>query len=134
LLDDTRQRINEEKEDKVRKSKEETETLGRELRYTQQVVASELAGWQDLREKMGRRAIRNLAKGMLNREKIMLESMRRATRRLKIGQVAPASPAPASVSSGADMQLHVSGMNDGVEVEVNAQSSSSHLLEPPKID
>lgn len=94
LLDETRQRLNEEKEDKVRRTREESEELGRELRYTQQVVAGELAGWQDLHEKMGRRAIRDLARGMLIREKTTLEGMRRAIRRLKKGEVAPLSPAP----------------------------------------
>ncbi|TAQ87089.1 hypothetical protein B7494_g4583 [Chlorociboria aeruginascens] len=83
LLDDTRQRLNEEKEDKVRRTKEEVAELGKELRYTQQVVAAELAGWQDLHEKMGRKAIKDLAKGMLVREKATLEGMKRALRRLK---------------------------------------------------
>lgn len=83
LLDETRIRLNEEKEDKVRKAKEEEEQLGKELRYTQQVVAAELAGWQELHEKQGRSAIRELAKGMLAREKYALEGMKRALRKLK---------------------------------------------------
>lgn len=124
--------MNEEKEDKVRKAKEETDELGRELRYTQQVVAGELAGWQDLHEKMGRRAIRDLAKGMLIREKITLEGMRRAIRRLKKGEVAPVSPAPVPVESEADVEVNVNGVN-GV-VEVSGGSSSSHLKETPVID
>ena len=57
LLDDTRQRLNEEKEDKVRRTRDEVEGLGRELRYTQQVVAAELAGWQDLHEKIDRKSV-----------------------------------------------------------------------------
>ncbi|RFU32195.1 hypothetical protein B7463_g4151, partial [Scytalidium lignicola] len=83
LLDETRVRLNEEKEDKVRKQKEEAAQLGRELRYTQQVVAAELAGWQELHEKRGQAAIRDLAKGMLAREKCALEGMRRALRKLR---------------------------------------------------
>lgn len=86
LLDETRQRINEEKEDKVRRTKEEVEETGRELRYTQQVVAAELAGWQELHEKMGRKAVRDLARGMLVRERATLEGLRRAVRRLKVGE------------------------------------------------
>ncbi|KAM3075957.1 hypothetical protein ACMFMG_006531 [Clarireedia jacksonii] len=85
LLDETRQRLNEEKEDKVRRTKEEVEETGRELRYTQQVVAAELAGWQELHEKMGRKAVKDLARGMLVRERATLEGLRRAVRRLKVG-------------------------------------------------
>lgn len=76
--------MNEEKEDKVRKTREEVAELGRELRYTQQVVAAELAGWQDLHERMGRKAVRDLARGMLIKERTALEGMRRALRRLKV--------------------------------------------------
>ncbi|KAH8808175.1 hypothetical protein F5884DRAFT_704679 [Xylogone sp. PMI_703] len=83
LLDETRQRLNEEKEGKVRKAKEEEAQLGKELRYTQQVVAAELAGWQELHERRGRAAIRDLARGMLAREKCVLEGMRRAMRKVK---------------------------------------------------
>ncbi|KAF5869915.1 putative vps9 domain protein [Botrytis fragariae] len=86
LLDETRQRLNEEKEDKVRRTKEEVEETGRELRYTQQVVAAELAGWQDLHEKMGRKAVKDLAQSMLVRERTTLEGLRRAVRRLKVGE------------------------------------------------
>ncbi|KAJ9422238.1 hypothetical protein QL093DRAFT_2309405 [Fusarium oxysporum] len=44
LLDDTRQRLYDEKEERARKSREEAANLARELRYTQQTVAGELAG------------------------------------------------------------------------------------------
>lgn len=87
LLDETRQRLNEEKEEKVKRGNEEVVEAGKELRYTQQVVASELAGWQDLHEKMGRRAIRDLARGMVVKERTALEGMRRALRKLRIGEV-----------------------------------------------
>jgi hypothetical protein len=84
--------LNEEKEDKVRRTREEVGELGRELRYTQQVVAAELAGWQDLHEKMGRKAIKDLAKGMLIKERTTLEGMKRAMRKLKVTPVlAPSS-------------------------------------------
>jgi hypothetical protein len=92
LLDETRQRLNEEKEDKVRRTREEAEELGRELRYTQQVVAAELAGWQDLHEKMGRKAIKDLVKGMLTKERTALEGMRRAMRKLKMPASLPSEP------------------------------------------
>ncbi|CAL3963634.1 hypothetical protein PZA11_001196 [Diplocarpon coronariae] len=88
LLDETRQRLNEEKEDKMRRTREEVTELGRELRYTQQVVAGELAGWQDLHEKVITKAIRDLARGMLVKERTTLEGMQRALRKLKISPVA----------------------------------------------
>ena len=132
LLDETRQRLNEEKEDKVRRAREEAEELGRELRYTQQVVAGELAGWQDLHEKMGRRAVRELAKGMLIREKTALEGMMRAIRRLRKGEVAPVSPTLILVEPEAETEVQVNG-ESGV-IEVNGGSSSSAEDETSIID
>ncbi|KAK3329674.1 hypothetical protein B0H66DRAFT_34270 [Apodospora peruviana] len=83
LLDDTRQRLNEEREEKARRGEREAELLCRELRYTQQTVAGELAGWRDMHEKMGRRAIRDLARGMVIQEKMRLEGLRRALRKVR---------------------------------------------------
>ena len=83
LLDDTRQRLYDEKEERARKSREEAADLARELRYTQQTVAGELAGWQELHEKMGRRAIREFARGMVVQERTKLDGMLRALRRVK---------------------------------------------------
>jgi hypothetical protein len=128
LLDETRQRLNEEKEDKVRRATEEAEELGKELRYTQQVVASELAGWQDLHEKMGRRAIRELARGMLIREKTTLEGMKRAIRKLKRGDVVLVQPAVIELEPA-----EVAEVNGGGVVEVNGGSSSSAVDETPVI-
>ena len=64
------------------KSKEELRTIGCELRYTQQTVAGELAGWQDLHGRMAKRAIRRLVSGMVIREKDRLDGMKRAVRGL----------------------------------------------------
>jgi hypothetical protein len=82
LLDDTRQRLNEEREERMRAGQAEVNNLSRELRYTQQTVAMELAGWQDMHERVGRRAIRELARGMVVLEKMRLEGMKRAMRKL----------------------------------------------------
>lgn len=82
LLDDTRQRLNEEREERMRAGQAEVNNLSRELRYTQQTVAMELAGWQDMHERMGRRAVRELARGMVVLEKMRLEGMKRALRKL----------------------------------------------------
>ncbi|KAH8893696.1 hypothetical protein GQ53DRAFT_793278 [Thozetella sp. PMI_491] len=83
LLDDTRHRVNEEREDKIRRSREDVANLGKELRYTQQTVANELAGWREMHEKMGRKAIRDLARGMVTTEKTRLAGMERALRKLR---------------------------------------------------
>ena len=108
LLDDTRLRLYDEKEERARKSREEAENLAKELRYTQQTVAGELAGWQDLHEKLGRRAIREFARGMVVQERMKLEGMMRALRKVKVGRdggglmgngiksPAPSSPDPSS--------------------------------------
>lgn len=80
LLDETRRGIHAEAQERAGKSKEELRTISCELRYTQQVVAGELAGWQDLHAKMGKRAIRTLAERMIIREKDRLQGMRRALR------------------------------------------------------
>lgn len=80
LLDETRRGIHAEAQERAEKSKEELRTISCELRYTQHVVAGELAGWQDLHAKMGKRAIRSLAERMIIREKDRLAGMRRAMR------------------------------------------------------
>ncbi|KAI1152401.1 hypothetical protein F4825DRAFT_309600 [Nemania diffusa] len=90
LLDETRQRINEEKEERARQTLAELEEMSKELRYTQQTVASELAGWQDLHGRMGRQAIKEFARSMLILERERLQGMRRALRKL---QDTPPDPA-----------------------------------------
>lgn len=83
LLDETRQRLNEEKEERAREKQKEADDLGRELRYTQQVVAGELAGWQDMHEQLGSRAIRQFARGMVVLERERLAGLKRAMRKLR---------------------------------------------------
>ena len=80
LLDETRKGIHADAQEKAEKSRDELRTVGCELTYTQQTVAGELAGWQELHAKLGRRAIRALAQKMVIREKDRLESMKRAVR------------------------------------------------------
>jgi hypothetical protein len=82
LLDDARSRVQRDAQEKKDKATEEYEGLGRELRYTQQVVASELASWQEGRVEMGRKAVKEFARRMVVVEKARLESMRRAVREL----------------------------------------------------
>jgi len=80
LLDETRKGFHVEAQEKMEKAKEELRTIGCELSYTQQTVAGELAGWQDLHAKLAQRAVMKLAKGMVVREKDRLERMKMAMR------------------------------------------------------
>ncbi|KAF2813391.1 uncharacterized protein BDZ99DRAFT_496396 [Mytilinidion resinicola] len=89
LLDDARHRIQRDAAEKMDKSLNELDGLGRELRYTQQVVAGELAAWQEQRVAMGRKACRELALKMVVTERARLESMRRALRGLGLGEGRP---------------------------------------------
>ncbi|KAJ4367568.1 hypothetical protein N0V83_007152 [Neocucurbitaria cava] len=85
LLDDARSRVQRDAQEKMDKSKAELEDLGRELRYTQQVVAGELASWQENRVEMGRKCLKEFARRMVVVERARLESMQRAVRELGIG-------------------------------------------------
>lgn len=82
LLDETRKSIHADAQERAESSREELRTVGCDLRYTQQTAAGELAGWQELHAKMGKRAIRALAERMVVREKDRLEGMKRAVRGL----------------------------------------------------
>ena len=86
LLDDARSRVQRDAQEKMDRSKADLADLGRELKYTQQVVASELASWQESRVEMGRKALRELARRMVVTERARLESMRRAVRGLGLGE------------------------------------------------
>lgn len=95
LLDDTRHRMQRDAGDKADRSRTELEVLGKELRYTQQTVAGELAAWQEERVRMGRRACREIASRMVVAERDRLEGMRRALRCLGAGpprQDGPTTP------------------------------------------
>ena len=84
LLDDARQRSVDEKGEKARRLGEEANQLSRELRFTQQTVASELAGWQNMHDKLGKQAIREFARGMVVQERTKLDGMMRALRKLRV--------------------------------------------------
>ena len=80
LLDETRKGYQAEAQEKADKSRVELRTVGCELRYTQQTVATELAIFQESHATLGNRAIRALAEKMVVREKDRLEGMKRAVR------------------------------------------------------
>ncbi|GAB7338996.1 hypothetical protein MBLNU457_5664t1 [Dothideomycetes sp. NU457] len=83
FFDETRRAINEEANEKAAKARRELEGLGCELRYTQQTVAAELAGWQDEHVRLGRRMLRDLAARTLVRERERLQGLKRAVREFK---------------------------------------------------
>ncbi|KAF2471939.1 uncharacterized protein BDR25DRAFT_259174 [Lindgomyces ingoldianus] len=97
LLDDARNRVQRDAQEKMDRAAEDLAGLGRELRYTQQVVAGELASWQEGRVNMGRKSLKALAKKMVVTERARLESMRRAVRELGIGM--PRKPSSQASSS-----------------------------------
>lgn len=121
LLDETRQRLNEEKEEKARRAQVEVDTLSKELRYTQQTVASELAGWEDMHERMGRRAIKEFARGMLILERERLQGLRRAQRKLhELGSNLGNGPQEPS-----EPPVEVTAMENGVSKGSEGGESSS---------
>ncbi|KAK7511355.1 hypothetical protein IWZ03DRAFT_386308 [Phyllosticta citriasiana] len=105
LLDDTRHRMQRDAAEKVDKSVAELETLGKELKYTQQTVAAELAAWQESRVAQGRRACRELARRMVVVEKARLDSMRRAIRGLGMDDAAPGRGKFDGIAKGFRMAL-----------------------------
>jgi hypothetical protein len=115
LLDDARQRLNDERGEKAHRSEVEAERLGKELKYTQQTVAQELAGWRDVHEKVGRRAIRELARGMVIAEKMRLDGMLRALRRVQnVGTDSPAREGHAGGDEAAASNLNSNGVTPGL--------------------
>ena len=137
LLDETRQRLNEEKEDKVKRGRSEVDELGRELRYTQTVVAGELAGWQELHEKMGRTAIRELARGMVVRERGVLEGMKRAMRKLKLSPAPVVATVPVVAPDEEDENENEDNLPPDVKMANNgleSMSSEAGIEFDPEVD
>ncbi|KAK5691024.1 hypothetical protein LTR97_011675 [Elasticomyces elasticus] len=89
LFEDAKRSATSEAWDKAAKARAELESLGCELRYTQQTVASELAVWQDEHVRAGRATLRRFAKETIVKEKARLEGMKRALREIKKHPIAP---------------------------------------------
>ena len=86
LFEDARKAAESDAGDRARKARSELESLGRELRYTQQTVAQELAVWQEEHVRAGREVLRRFAKEMVVKEKARLQGMRRALRAARKGR------------------------------------------------
>lgn len=83
LFEESKKQVAVEAEQKAAKAARELESLGCELRYTQQTVAGEVAGWQEEHVRQGRAMLRRLAREMIVREGTRLEGMKRALRGIK---------------------------------------------------
>ncbi|KAK4634759.1 UPF0507 protein [Fulvia fulva] len=82
FFEDAKKAVALEAWDKAAKARGELETLGRELRYTQQTIAGDLAAWQEQHVKDGRAMLRKLAKESIVKERAKLESMKRSLREI----------------------------------------------------
>ncbi|KAK5120520.1 hypothetical protein LTR85_006175 [Meristemomyces frigidus] len=83
LFEDTKRAVAVEAWEKAAKARGELESLGCELRYTQQTVAGELAAWQDEHVRAGRAMLRRFAKESIVKERARLEGMKRALREIR---------------------------------------------------
>ncbi len=78
LLSESRHKMQREAAIRAQKARLELDSLGRELRYTHQTVAGELASWHTSRTADGRAALRDYAAKTLVIERARLDGMRRA--------------------------------------------------------
>ncbi|PPJ54203.1 hypothetical protein CBER1_01068 [Cercospora berteroae] len=99
LFEDAKKAVAMEAWDKAAKARTELETLGSELRYTQQTIASELAVWQEEHVKSGKEMLRRLARETIVKEKAKLEGMRRALRCARNGSVSASATAHPNMAS-----------------------------------
>ncbi|KAF2762051.1 hypothetical protein EJ05DRAFT_472981 [Pseudovirgaria hyperparasitica] len=129
LLDDTRSRIQRDAADKMDKSLGELESLGKELRYTQQTVAGELAAWQESHARTGREACRKLARRMVVQEKARLESMRRAIRGLGLGLGTGKRQRGTDADAGAAATMRM-----GEAVSSSEQNGSAGVGQGPELE
>ncbi|KAK5168252.1 uncharacterized protein LTR77_006821 [Saxophila tyrrhenica] len=87
LFDDAKKQVAHDAWAKTAKARVELESLGCELRYTQQTVAGELAGWQEEHVRSGKEMLRKFAGDTVVRERARLEGMQRALREVRKGGV-----------------------------------------------
>ncbi|KAK5089458.1 hypothetical protein LTR70_005959 [Exophiala xenobiotica] len=82
-MEESRLRSLRDTEKSVVEAEGEIEGKGRELRYTQEVVLGELAGWTSWREEWGRNEVRRFAGAMVVRERERLRGMARVLGNLR---------------------------------------------------
>ncbi|OQU96804.1 Ankyrin repeat-containing protein [Cladophialophora immunda] len=81
--EESRIKVVKDTEKKILERGLEIDKLGRELRYSQEVVVGELAGWTTWRQEWGRAEMKRLARGIVVREQERLRGMQRILRALK---------------------------------------------------
>ena len=82
-LEESRLRSMKDSERKIVEGEQAITRMGKELRYSQEVVLGELAGWTDWREKVGKEAVRAFVKGMVVKEKERYKGLQRCLRKLE---------------------------------------------------
>lgn len=82
-LEESRIRSMKELDRKIAGGEQDIVRMGKELRYSQEVVLSELAGWTEWREKVGKEAVRAFVKGMVVKEKERYKGLQRCLRKLR---------------------------------------------------
>ncbi|KAL1895120.1 hypothetical protein Cpir12675_003392 [Ceratocystis pirilliformis] len=116
ILDESWQRENDEREAKAHKSRDELLDLGRELRHCQQVVAGELAGWQELHARMVKKAMRDYASAVVLQERERMNILARSIRKIRM--------APHEVAAGASGEADSGGGQ--LQARSNDLMGSSH--------
>ena len=82
-LEESRMQKMRETEKKIRDKEEEIVRVGKELRYTQEVVLGELAGWTEWRERVGRQAVKAFVRELVTRERERGRGLDRCLRALR---------------------------------------------------
>ena len=81
-MEESRLRSVRDAEQQIVEAEQEIESKGKELRYTQEVVLGELAGWTSWKGKWGSNEIRRFARATLVKEKERLRNMERVLNNL----------------------------------------------------
>jgi ankyrin repeat protein len=84
-LEDSRLKSMRDAEKRIVECEEMIEDKGKQLRYTQEVVMGEVAGWTGWRGEYGREEVKRLVRGTVVRERERLRGMQRVLRTLKEG-------------------------------------------------
>lgn len=82
-LEDSRLRSVREAEKRIVEAEGIVQDKGRQLRYTQEVVMGEVAGWNGWRGEFGREEVKRLVRGVVVRERERLRGMQRVLKGLK---------------------------------------------------
>lgn len=82
-LEESRLKGLKETEKKIESGEAEIKSLGKELRWTRDVVAGELAGWTEWRERCGREVLKDFVRGQVVKERERGKGLERCLRTLR---------------------------------------------------